>query len=199
MMLLISAFFPMIRLLNKLFIPCILIGLTISTVSAEESDSTDTTITASTPRPIEEITVVGQKSLARLRLRIDEKEAEIYNFFNANNSSPRLDIICTKRKPTGTHLLKKECEPRFLKQLRVVKTRDDRMGIGVGFNQLDLVRWSAHDFEKLQNEMLALIASSNEFARQLATLVELTENYETQRKARKPLQSNAYNFTEKYL
>ena len=73
------------------------------------------------------------------------------------------------------------------------------MGIRAGYNQLDLVRWSAQDFENLQNEMLALIASSNEFARQLATLVELTENYETQRKARKPLQSNAYNFTEKYL
>ena len=80
MKLLISAFFPMIRLLHKLFISCILIGLTISTVSAEESDSTDTTITASTPRPIEEITVVGQQSLACLRLCIDEKEAEIYNF-----------------------------------------------------------------------------------------------------------------------
>ncbi|MGY8785793.1 MAG: hypothetical protein ACKVIB_10365 [Pseudomonadales bacterium] len=169
----------MIRLLHKLFIPCILIGLTTSTVSAEQSDSTGTTITASTPRPIEEITVVGQKSLARLRLRIDEKEAEIYNFFNANNSSPRMDIICTKRRPTGTHLLKRECEPRFLKQLRVEKTRDGRMGIGAGYNQLDLVGWSAQDFENLQNEMLALIASSNDFSRQLATLVELTENYET--------------------
>ena len=149
--------------------------------------------------PIEEITVVGQKSLARLRLRISEKETEIYNFFNANNSSPRLDIICIKRKPTGTHLLIRECEPRFLKQLRVEKTRDLRMGIGAGYNKLDLVRWSAQDFEKLQNEMNELMASSNEFARLLTALVELTENYETQRKARKPLQSNAYNFTEKYL
>ena len=53
------------------------------------------------------------------------------------------------------------------------------MGIRAGYNQLDLVRRSAQDFENLQNEMLALMASSNEFARQLATLVELTENYET--------------------
>ena len=84
----------MIRLLQKLFISCILIGFVTSTAFAQESDSTDTTITASTARPIEEITVVGQKSLARLRLRIDEKEAEIYNFFNANNSS----------SPHGHHL-----------------------------------------------------------------------------------------------
>ena len=174
----------MIRLLQKLFISCILIGFVTSTAFAQESDSTDTTITASTARPIEEITVVGQKSLARLRLRIDEKEAEIYNFFNANNSSSRMDIICTKRRPTGTHLLKKECEPRFLKQLRVEKTRDLRMGIGAGYNKLDLVRWSAQDFEKLQNEMNELMASSNEFARLLTALSELNENYEAVSEAR---------------
>ena len=161
----------MIRLLQKLFISCILIGFVTSTVSAQESDSTDTTITASTARPIEEITVVGQKSLARLRLRIDEKEAEIYNFFNANNSSSRMDIICTKRRPTGTHLLKKECEPRFLKQLRVEKTRDGRMGIGAGFNQRDLVGWSAQDFENLQNEMLALMAATRSLLATWLTLL----------------------------
>ncbi|MDA7782635.1 hypothetical protein N9A05_03940, partial [Gammaproteobacteria bacterium] len=72
-----------------------------SIVSAQVSDSIDTKITASAPRPIEGITVIGQQSLANLCLRISEKETEIYNFFNSNNSSPRFDIICTKRTPTG--------------------------------------------------------------------------------------------------
>ena len=57
------------------------------------------------------------------------------------------------------------------------------MGIGVGFNQYDLVGWSAQDFEKLQNEMLALMASNKGFAQSLADLVDLTENYEAQHKA----------------
>jgi hypothetical protein len=153
-------------------------------VSAQVSDSIDTKITASAPRPIERITVIGQQSLSNLRLRISEKETEIYSFFNSNNSSPRLDIICIKRRPTGTHLLIRECEPRFLKQLRVEKTRDLRMGIGAGYNQLDLVRWSAQDFEKLQNEMNELMASSDEFARLLTTLTELNENYEAVSEAR---------------
>ena len=173
----------MSRLLHTLFIPFILIGLTTTEVSAQEPDSSDAENTAPTPRPIEEITVVGQKSLARLRLRIYEKEAEIYDFFNANNSSPRLDIICTKRRPTGTHFLKRECEPRFLKQMRVEKTRDGRQGIGTGYNQRDLVEWSAQDYEKLQNEMLELMAANEEFARNLADLADLSENYESHRKA----------------
>ena len=157
-------------------------------VFAQELDSPDTKNTASVERPIEEITVVGQQSLTRLRLRMDEKEAEIYNFFNANNSSRRMDIICTKRRPTGTYMLKRECEPRFLKQLRVEKARDARMGIGVGYSQLDLVGLSAQDFKNLQNEILALMASNKEFARYLADLVDLTENYETHSKAMLPEQ-----------
>ena len=176
------------RFLQILCIPCILMGLTATVVFAQELDSTDMKNTASVERPIEEITVVGQQSLTRLRLRMDEKEAEIYNLFNANNSSRRMDIICTKRRPPGTYMLKRECEPRFLKQLRVEKARDARMGIGVGYSQLDLVGLSAQDFKNLQNEILALMASNKEFARYLADLVDLTENYETNSKAMLPEQ-----------
>ena len=85
-------------------------------------------------------------------------------------------------------MLKRECEPRFLKQLRGEKARDGRMGIGVGYSQLDLVGLSAQDFKNLQNEILALMASNKEFARYLADLVNLTESYETHSKAMLPEQ-----------
>ena len=163
-----------------------LAGSAITASFAQEPEATETTETTATgieARPIEEITVIGQKSLARLRLRIFEKEDEIYNFFNAQNSSDRMDIICRKRRPTGTNILQRECEPRFLKALRVEKTRDGRMGIGVGFTQYDLVGWSRQDFEKLQNEMLALMASNKAFADILADLVDLTENLTAHRQA----------------
>ena len=163
-----------------------LAGSAISASLAQEPEATETTETTATgieARPIEEITVIGQKSLARLRLRITEKETEIYNFFNAQNSSDRMDIICSKRRPTGTNMLQRQCEPRFLKALRVEKTRDGWMGIGVDFNQYDLVGLSRQDFEKLQNEMLALMASNKAFADILADLVDLTENLAAQRQA----------------
>lgn len=174
------------QLLRVALIFCFLAGSGISASLAQEPEATETTETTETgiqARPIEEITVIGQKSLARLRLRITEKETEIYNFFNAQNSSDRMDIICSKRRPTGTYILKRQCEPRFLKALRVEKTRDGRMGIGVDFNQYDLVGLSRQDFEKLQNEMLALMASNKAFADILADLVDLTENLAAQRQA----------------
>ena len=92
-----------------------------------------------------------------------------------------MDIICTKRRPTGTYMMKRECEPRFLRELRVEKTRDARQGIGVGFTQRDLVGLLAQDFEKLQNEMLSLMLTNKEFAEALADLADLSENYEAHR------------------
>ena len=94
-----------------------------------------------------------------------------------------MDIICTRRRPTGTNILLRECEPRFIKNLRVEKTRDQRLGIGVGFTQGDLVGLSAQDLENLQNEMLSLMSTNPEFSDALAELVDLSENYEAQREA----------------
>ena len=79
--------------------------------------------------------------------------------------------------------MKRECEPRFLRNLRVEKTRDQIMGIGVSFTQRDLVGLSAQDFENLQNEMLSLMSTIPEFSDALADLVDLSEDYEAQRKA----------------
>ena len=157
------------------------LGIVSSDVFSQETESSDE-VTPSI-RPIEEISVTGQRSLSRLRLRVREKENEIYAFFNDNNSSDRFDIICTNRRPTGTYIMKRECEPKFLKNLRVEKTRDQIMGIGVSFTQRDLVGLSAQDFENLQNEMLSLIATNPEFAEKMAALVYLSEDYEAQRKA----------------
>ena len=159
----------------------LLSALVSSNVSSQETESSNK-VTPST-RPIEEISVIGQRTLSRLQLLITEKEDEIFAFFNANNSSDRMDIICTKRRPTGTNRLLRECEPRFLKNLRVEKTRDQIMGIGVSFTQRDLVGLSAQDFENLENEMLLLISTNPEFAEKMAELVNLSEDYEAQRKA----------------
>lgn len=159
----------------------LIILLTSAAIFGQEADQSETDAAAQTAKPIEEISVIGQRSLSRLRLLIYEKEDEIYEFFNANNSSDRMDIICTRRRPTGTYIMKRECEPKFIKDLRVEKTRDARMGIGVGFTQRDLVGLSAQDYENLQNEMLSLMSTNDEFSDALADLADLSEDYEAQR------------------
>ncbi len=151
-----------------------------SAESAQSSESEGTVrvnLVDLPPRTIEEITVVGQRSLARLRLRIDEKSDEIFSFFNDNNSDDRFDIICTRRRPTGSYILQRECEPKFLRDRRVQLTRDYMLGIGVPFNQYDLVGQTSGEYEQLQNEMMQLMTENKDFADDLADLADLTANY----------------------
>jgi hypothetical protein len=171
------------RLLTLTLALLFLIEVSTTIAFAQQSDSTDSAIVSGTPKippsatQIEEITVIGIQSLNNMRARIEYVEDEIYTFFNANNSSNRMDIVCSKRRPTGTNMLKRECEPRFLVEMRVLKTREAQIGIGVDFNQEDLVGWSRADFEVLQSEMLDLIAKHPEFSDKLAQLSDLVEDY----------------------
>lgn len=152
----------------------------VTTSAMAQVPDADIAKSTSSNRAIEEITVLGEQSVSRLRLRIEKTQDEIYAFFNANNSSNRMDIVCTRRRPTGSNLLIRECEPRFLKELRVLKTRESRIGIGVGFTQDDLVGWSAQDYEKLQEEMLVLMTKHKEFSEKMADLADLTKDHEAQ-------------------
>jgi hypothetical protein len=158
-----------------------------STIDAEQAselptDTAERVRQTSRPRPIEEISVVGQQSLFRLRRRVIEKEDEVFAFFNANNSSNRMDIICGKRVKTGTHIPRRVCEPRFLKNLRSFQTRGFLRGFSSTFNsQQQLLFESTGDFDQLQSEISELMLSSEEFANMLADYADLTDNYAAHR------------------
>jgi|TARA_B100000315_G_scaffold224043_1_gene229291 hypothetical protein len=153
-------------------------GGEISTGTAEPVQQT------SSPRPIEEITVVGQQSLFRLRRLVIEKEDEVFAYFNANNSSNRMDIICGKRVATGTYVPRRVCEPRFLKNLRSYEARSWRRGFTTtSYSQQDLLFESKGDFDQLQSEINELMLSSEEFANILADYADLTDNYAAHRAA----------------
>jgi len=160
-----------------------------STIDAEQggeipSDTVQPAQQTPRPRPIEEITVVGQQSLFRLRRLIIEKEDEIFAFFNANNSSNRMDIICGKRVKTGTYIPRRVCEPRFLKNLRSYQARGFRRGFTTSsYSQQDLLFESAEDFDQLQSEINGLMLSSEAFADILADYADLTDNYAAHRAA----------------
>ena len=132
-------------------------------------------------RPIEEITVVGQQSLARLGRLVEDKQEEIFAFFNENNSSDKFDIICKRRAATGTYIKARVCEPRFLSEFRGEKAREARMGFGLYYNQRELVELSLEEFEQLQNEMTEMMLTHKEYSDALADLADLSENYESQR------------------
>jgi len=174
----------MSRLLLAILVSCGLCTLVVPVLSAQETDNSSTPPSRdinNQARPIEGITVIGQQSLFRLRRRITEKEEEIFAFFNANNSSEQMDIICDKRASTGTYISRRVCEPRFLKNLRSDMTRASRSGFNSFNSHGDLVYKAEPDFEKLQNELLAIMLTNRDFAEMLGDLADLSDNYDAHR------------------
>ncbi len=174
----------MSRLLLTILASCCLCTLVVPVLSAQEADTSNTPPSReinTQPRPIEEITVIGQQSLFRLRRRIKEKEEEIFAFFNANNSSDRMDIICDKRAPTGTFIPRRVCEPRFLKGLRSEMAGGALRGFNNYYSQGDLIYEAEPDFEKLQNELLSVMVTNKDFAEMLGDLADMSDNYDAHR------------------
>ncbi len=172
------------RLLFAILASCCLYTLHVPVISAQEVDTSNAPPYRqinTQARPIEGITVIGQQSLFRLRRRITEKEEKIFAFFNANNSSDQMDIICDKRASTGTHILRRVCEPRFLKNLRSDMARGFRSGFNSFYSQQDLMYEAEPDFKKLQNELLSVMLTNRDFAEMLGDLADLSDNYEAHR------------------
>ena len=153
-----------------------LIGMPAATAQSDAQSTGDEQ--TNVRRPLEQITIVGQRSLRRLRMQIENKQDEIFAFFNANNSSDRFDILCETRRLTGTHIRSRECEPRFLKDLRVDRTRQFRMGFNTNPGHRELVELAAEDYDRLQQEMARLIQAHPAFATHMAELAVLQQGLE---------------------
>ncbi|MFL2873600.1 MAG: hypothetical protein ACJZ8M_09750 [Pseudohongiellaceae bacterium] len=82
-------------------------------------------------RPIEEIQVLGTRTLYSIRMEIVDEENKIFSMFNELNSDDRFDILCDKIAPTGSHIQQRVCEPRFVTETRAQMTQDYVRGIGM--------------------------------------------------------------------
>ena len=69
---------------------------------------------ASKDQAIDNIVVVGQKSLAELRREVVKAEEGFYSVFNKLNDEKDYDVRCFYESPTGTHLKNHVCRARFV-------------------------------------------------------------------------------------
>ncbi|MEM1176134.1 MAG: hypothetical protein AAGI27_15090, partial [Pseudomonadota bacterium] len=65
-------------------------------------------------REIEEVVVVGDKSLVTLKHAVYRAEEEFFAIFNAQNSDDEFDVHCRYEAKTGTRIRKHTCEANFL-------------------------------------------------------------------------------------
>jgi hypothetical protein len=106
--------------------------------------------------PIEEITVVGERSTLFLLQEIKNAEVLMYDIFNDLNSTDDFDVICRNVIPTGTLIPTWECDAGFITRERFQNAQDL---LQFGFIQKtdEELYWENRDkVEALNAEMLSL-------------------------------------------
>ena len=150
---------------------------------SEETDSlnTSSSIPQASDRPIEEIQVLGTRTLYSIRMEIVDEENKIFSMFNELNSDDRFDILCDNIAPTGSHIKQRVCEPRFVTETRAQMTQDYVRGIGMLVGSSDLEVETAMEREELEKEHLRIAVEHPEYLEMLTELTNLRDTLESRR------------------
>ena len=115
--------------LNKMFRSKIFIHLLILSASTclygqedENADPDQGPQENVSQRPIEEIQVIGERSLSFLRNEIRREEENLYRIFNELNSHDRFDIKCKVERRTWSYILARNCYPKFFTDCAGLRT-----------------------------------------------------------------------------
>ena len=151
----------------------------------EETDSLNTTssIPQASDRPIEEIQVLGTRTLYSIRMEIVDEENKIFSMFNELNSDDRFDILCDKIAPTGSHIQQRICEPRFVTETRAQMTQDYVRGIGMLVESSAVMAETAIEREEIAREHLRIAAEYPEYLEMLTALTNLRATLKSRRDA----------------
>lgn len=99
----------LIRMNMMLFVTVLALPLA---AMGEEGDVSNAA--AATGEVVDNIVVVGEKSLSELRRDVFDAEEEFYSIYNRLNDDNEYDVRCFYEKATGTHIDNHVCRARFV-------------------------------------------------------------------------------------
>ena len=149
-------------------------------VEAETNNSPDGR-TPDSDRPIEEIQVLGSRTLYSIRMEIVDEENKIFSMFNELNSDDDFDILCDNIAPTGSHIRQRVCEPRFVTETRARMAQDFMLGIHALNESSDLGVETKLQQDELEKEHLRIAAEYPEYLEMLTKLMTLRTTLETRK------------------
>jgi len=149
------------------------VGLT--PVAVAQDDSTEAT---SAPDEIDEIVVLGGRTLTKLRHEATVAEDRFYELYNELNEDDRYDIICKYRRPVGTRIQVRECKPKFVRDAEIKATRDSlQLADSLADITAQSIRASREDYEILDEKLKAFTLSSPEMREALMEYDSLNKRY----------------------
>ena len=163
----------MSQLLRAIGIISSLIGITFSTAQTQDTGSSASKEQDAETRPIEEITVLGERTFFTLRLEIEAAEEEVYGLFNELNTNDDFDVKCTREVNIGSHFKRRRCMAAYLREAQAENTQNYLNGIDTHAS-LSGVKGELHQQTLAMEAGMAQLALDNpEFSQALRKLAEL--------------------------
>jgi len=86
--------------------------------------------------PVDEVTVIGQRTILALRLQMEAAQEEVHLLYNELNTNDAYDIICKTTDRYYSKIKDKQCKPQFAWDARAQEGQDFARQIkGEGFVQ----------------------------------------------------------------
>ncbi len=118
-----------------------------------------------------EVVVISELSRDEVTQFIEEAEDQLYAIFNANNDDDRFDIECGDFTPTGSHIKRRVCEPRFMRQARAENVTDSRFTDQTLLTDTGLRADQQANYDELQEKMEELTRNNAQF-REIAGILQ---------------------------
>ncbi|MDX1561835.1 MAG: hypothetical protein R3305_02870 [Gammaproteobacteria bacterium] len=134
----------------------------------------------------EELVVVGQMPLTRLRVEWYRAEDRFFATFNELNSTDEFDIKCQMKSRTGTRMVNRICRAKFYKDLEGQAVTEWWRG-GAHSPQQWLMSRSfiiEDKTRRLENELVALVIENPELRAALDEIEVTKTRYESEQRRR---------------
>ena len=163
----------MSRLLRVIGIISSLMGITFSTAQTQDTGSSASKEQDAQTRPIEEITVLGERSFFTLRLEIEAAEEEVYGLFNELNTNDDFDVKCTREVYTGSHFKRRSCMAAYLREAEAENAQNQLKGIDTRLSLSGVKGEVRQQTLAMEAEMAQLALDNPGFLQALRKLAEL--------------------------
>lgn len=148
---------------------------------AAQAGETSTGTTLSSPT-IDNVVVIGQKSLAELRRDVYQAEEDYYEVFNSLNDEKDYNVRCFYEKASGTNIKNHVCRARFVTKAyssHAARNGNDLSRVANQSANPEFARKTA----KYQEKMETLIAEDEELRNALIHYNTLRSEFVAQREA----------------
>ena len=123
---------------------------------------------------IDEVTVLGVRELADLRVEVIRAEDVVYDLYNELNDDDGYDIICKKETRIGSQIPKRVCQARLFRNAVAEAARDVAEGELMGGVKMNEAKHNAI----LREKMAALATKHPELLAALRKRLEVSKKFE---------------------